>query len=79
MRRRFEYCDVKMKKLSWDQRRALAEFCANFAVAWLAAGVIGPLVAGWNLSAMLRPATMSTLWAGVLLIIMLYLTRRSKK
>jgi len=67
-----------VKRLSLDQRRVLAEFCANFAVAWLAAGVVGPYVAGKSLLEVSKPAIFSVIWAGVLLIVMLYLTRGEK-
>ena len=39
-----------MKQLTVDQRKVLAEFFANFAVAWLATGIIGPVITKRNLS-----------------------------
>jgi len=33
-----------MRKLSAVQRKLLSEFCLNLGVAWLAAGIVAPLV-----------------------------------
>lgn len=68
-----------MKRLSLDQRRALGEFCGNFAVAWLAAGVVGPYVTGKSFLEVSKSAIFSVIWAGVLLIVMLYLTKGGRK
>jgi len=68
-----------MKGFSKDQRRALSEFCANFAVAWLAAGLVAPYAAGKTLEEASRSASMSVIWAGVLVVVMLFLTKGEKK
>jgi len=67
-----------MEQLSLNQRKALAEFCANFAVAWLAAGVIAPFVAGEYLLDIFSVIAMSVSWAGVSLAFMLFLTQGGK-
>ena len=66
------------KGLSFDQRKVLAEFCANFAVAWLAAGVITPYVAEKGLSEVIKPVGMSVFWAGFSLVFMLFLVKEKK-
>jgi len=67
-----------VRKLSLDQRRVLAEFCANFAVAWLAAGVIAPYVAGISFLEVIKPVAMSVFWAGFLVTLMLFLVKGGK-
>jgi hypothetical protein len=65
-------------RLSKDQKYLLAEFCNNFAVAWLAAGVIVPSLTAKTLSEFSVPALQSAYWATILLFFMLYLTREKK-
>lgn len=52
-----------METLTSDQRKVLAEFCANFAVAWSAAGVVAPLIAGKGVVEIITPKSlMSVGW-----------------
>jgi len=62
-------------KLSLNQRKVLAEFCANFAVAWLAGGIIGPYVSGFNPNNIIQIVLTSVLSAGILMMLMLSLVR----
>jgi len=68
-----------VKKLSSDQRRALSEFLANLAVAWLAAGIIAPTIEKKNLLEAIQSAIMPVLWAGFSLLAMLSLTKGERK
>lgn len=68
-----------MKKLSKDQRRALAEFSGNFAVAWLATGIIVPFITGGITIEGVKGAVLSLIWTGVLLKIMLSLLEGGRK
>jgi len=64
-----------MKKLSIGQRKSLAEFFTNAAVAWLSAGVIAPIFAGRTLANIIGAvvwAIMFTIW---FIAISLFLTR----
>jgi hypothetical protein len=65
--------------LTKDQRKSLADFCNNFAVAWLAGGLIGPFVTKARFEAAFQQSVASIALAGVLLAIMLYLTKGEKK
>jgi len=54
-----------MKKLSVGQRKSLAEFFTNGAVAWFSAGIIAPVFAGKTLSNFVGSiiwGTISTIW-----------------
>jgi len=64
-----------MRKLSLDQRRSLAEFCGNFAVAWLTAGVIPSFILGKITLEVLKPMVTSIFTAGGLLTVMLSLLK----
>lgn len=66
-------------KLSAGQKSGLAEFCTNFAVAWLTAGVIAPYISRQNFSEIFQIMIMSITLAGSLLSLMLYLTKEVKK
>lgn len=69
-----------MFKFSRDQKFLFAEFCGNFAVAWLAAGLIAPLFIGIESRNLFRLILASSFsWSGVLLIFMLYLVRGENK
>lgn len=68
-----------MKNLSEAQRLVLAEFCGNFAVAWLAAGIVGPIIVERTFIIAVKPVIMSIIWASMLLFVMLYLTRRIER
>lgn len=65
-------------KLGLDQRKVLAEFCGNFAVAWLAAGVIGPIFTFTSAEAFIPNLVASLTWSAVLLTVMLSLTEKKK-
>jgi hypothetical protein len=67
------------KGLSQKQKEKLAEFCANFAVAWLAAGLIGPYFAKESLEIVLRSASTAILMAGFLLMLMLSLIKEKNE
>jgi len=69
----------KREKLSLNQRKALGEFCANFAVAWLAGGIVGPYISGQITEKAISTAVTSIIWATVLLGIMLYSTKGGEK
>lgn len=66
-------------KLSAGQKSGLAEFCTNFAVAWLTAGIVAQYVSGQNFVDFWKIALLSGLYAGFLLMIMLLLMRGVKK
>lgn len=69
-----------MFKFSKDQKFLFAEFCGNFAVAWLAAGLIAPLFIGIENNDLFKLIlTASLSWSGFLLIFMLYLGRGENK
>ena len=68
-----------MKGLVRDQRKVLAEFCSNFSVAWLAAGVIAPYVSGQALNRVGQSVAISVSWSSFSLIIAIYLTRNGGK
>lgn len=61
-----------MRKFSRDQRIVTAEFLGNFAVAWLAAGLIVPVLQGDFSQEKLLGITMATSWSLALLIYMVY-------
>ena len=67
-----------MKKLSKDQRRLLAEFCANLGIAWLAAGIIAPLVTDRVFSEVVKPGLIAVSWTGFLIIFSLYLLKGAR-
>lgn len=69
----------KQKGLSLKQKEKLADFCANFAVAWLAAGIITPYLAGKEFSQIIKSIGMSLFWAGFSLVFMLSLVKEEKK
>lgn len=68
-----------MRKFTLDQRRSLAEFCGNFAVAWLAAGLIPSFVFGKVTYEIIKPVATSFVAAGGLLTIMLSLLKGGKR
>ena len=69
-----------MKNLTKEQRVVFAEFLGNFAVAWLAAGLIAPFVTKEELGKVIQQSLIPVMLATVLLITMLYLTKgRMKK
>jgi len=67
-----------MKELSKNQRGLLAEFCANLGVAWLAAGIIAPLVIGRVFSEVVKSGLMAVSWTGFLIIFSLHLLKGAK-
>lgn len=67
-----------MKKLSAKQRQLLAEFAANLAVAWLAAGIIAPLITGRVFQEIAKAGLMAVTWTGFLIIFSLYLLKGVK-
>lgn len=68
-----------MKRLSFDQRRSLGEFCGNFAVAWLAAGIIPVFLTDRVTVEVIKQSALSVVLAGILLTVMLFLTKGGKK
>jgi len=69
-----------VKNLTKEQRVVFAEFLGNFAVAWLAAGLIAPFVTKEELGKVIQQSLIPVMLATVLLITMLYLTKgRMKK
>lgn len=64
-----------MKGLNKDQRKSLADFLANFSVAWLATGVIVPVVSGSITERVIRSTSLSLAWSVVLLLVMFNLLR----
>jgi len=69
---------ITRKRLSFKQKEKLAEFFTNFAVAWLATGLISPYVAGKSLAEGVKPAIMSLFWTWFSLTAMLYLVKEKK-
>lgn len=69
---------MALGKLNLDQKKVLAEFCGNFAVAWLAAGVIGPVLTFTPAETLIPNLVASLVWSSILLAIMLSLTGRIK-
>lgn len=67
---------MKLGKLDINQRKALAEVCGNFAVAWLAAGVISPTFTFTPVETLVPNLIASLVWSTVLLTMMLSLTKR---
>lgn len=67
-----------MKKLSVGQAKVLAEFCGNFAVAWLATGVIVPFYLHKSFLEFVGSAVWGGLFAVILLICALILAKRIK-
>lgn len=70
---------IGMKKLTIDQNKVLAEFCTNFAVAWLAVGMIPSILLGKDLAESKNILAASILWSGALLVFAIYLVRRKKR
>lgn len=70
---------MRKNKLSINQRKALAEFYGNFAVAWLATGVVAPYVSGQVNIIAIPSAVFSIIWAIFLLGFMLYSTKGGEK
>jgi len=68
-----------VKQLSLDQRRALGEFCGNFAVAWLAAGIIPVFLIDRVTLEVIKQSSLSVILAGTLLTVMLFLTKGGRK
>ena len=68
-----------MKTLTHDQRVSLAEFFANLAVAWLAAGIIAPSLEGRSLQEALKTGVISVIWSLFSILVMLYLTKGGRK
>jgi hypothetical protein len=66
-----------MLRLSINQRRLLAEFCANFAVAWFVAGTITPLFSETN--QIKETIITGVSWGSVLLILGISLVGGRKK
>lgn len=66
-------------KLSPGQKAGLAEFCTNFSVAWLTAGIVGPYISGQNFTNSWQIIVISSSWAGFFLTAMLSLTRGLKQ
>jgi hypothetical protein len=62
-----------MLKLSKEQAKLLAEFFANLGVAWLAAGIITPLLTGKVFSEVINSGLIAVSWTGFLLIFSLHL------
>ena len=67
-----------MIKLSKEQAKLLAEFFANLGVAWLAAGIVAPLITGKIVSEMIKSGLIAVSWTGFLLIFSLYLFKEFK-
>lgn len=64
---------MALGKLNPDQRKVLAEFCGNLSVAWLVAGIIGPLSTGNFPQQYLTVIIVSLLWSAALIRYMLLL------
>ena len=70
---------IAKKGLSQKQKEKLAEFCGNLAVAWLAAGVIGPYISKEELAFATQSTFFSIFLAGVLITFMLSLVKEKVK
>lgn len=66
-------------KLSKSQKQVLAEFFGNFAVAWLAVGLIGPFFQEKSVSEAIKSGVISIAWSGLLIWGMLFLTKGGRK
>jgi len=64
-----------MERLSTGQRKALAEFFTNAAVAWLSAGIIAPLLTGRKLEEFTTFGIWGLFFACVFITISLYITK----
>ena len=67
-----------MKKLTKDQRKLLAEFLGNFAVAWLAAGIIAPVMKGGIDTNDFTKIFFSITYSVILIFLMLNLVKPTK-
>ncbi|MGB9706968.1 MAG: hypothetical protein ACPLXP_02785 [Microgenomates group bacterium] len=67
-----------MRKLTVGQSKVLAEFCANFAVAWVTTGVVVPFFLRKGFIEFISSAVWGALFAAVLLIFALMLSRKVK-
>jgi len=70
---------IAKRGLSQKQKEKLAEFCANFAVAWLAAGLIGPYFAKEKPEIVVKSASTAILMASFLLMLMLSLIKEKNE
>lgn len=64
-----------MERLSTGQRKALAEFFTNAAVAWLSAGIIAPFLTGRKLEEFTAFGLWGFFFATVFITVSLYLTK----
>jgi len=67
-----------MRKLSVGQKRALAEFFANGAVAWLSAGVIAPFFASKKLVDFIGIGTWGILLTLIFISVSLFISKQVK-
>lgn len=67
-----------MKQLNLDQRKALSEFCTNFAVAWLATGIIGPMLTRQFFNDIKYALPISLVWGIISLYSAVYLLKDKK-
>ena len=67
-----------MNNLSRDQRKVLAEFFGNFAITWIAAGIIAPYISKQDLFKSPESLIISLVWAVFSILAMLELTKGGK-
>lgn len=58
-----------MEKLAREQRRLLADFCSNFAIAWFAAGLVAPIFTGKSFEEINKSVIAAIVLGGVFLLI----------
>lgn len=67
-----------MRKLTIGQVRVLAEFCANFAIAWLTTGIVMPFFLRKGIFEFMGSAVWGSLFGAILLIFALFLSKKIK-
>ncbi|MEK7550442.1 MAG: hypothetical protein AAB535_01515 [Patescibacteria group bacterium] len=65
-------------KFSRKQRDILAQFFCNYAITWLAGGIIGPFTTNWNSADNISIVLASLLSVGVSVVMMLYLVKENR-
>ncbi|MEK9208970.1 MAG: hypothetical protein AAB910_02740 [Patescibacteria group bacterium] len=66
-------------KLDYSQRKSLSAYCGNLSIAWLAAGVIGPIVTGRDLKGAGSITLLSILASAIFLLFMLFLVKERRR
>lgn len=70
---------ILVNKLSWEQRRALANFLAQFAAILLGSGLVIPMFSENLPNNVIRTVSVSIISAGIIIWIMLWFLRGGKR